>query len=304
MHSPTGARRLVYTLGIVILSVLAGLLLILFGGITDRLIPLFAVGAFLAFTLSQAGMVVHWKRIGGAGSATSLLVNGIGAVATGVALLVVLAAKFVEGAWITILLIPAMLLLFERVKRHYTHVAQQTSCPRPLNISNLTPPVVIVPIKSWNILAENALRFALRLSPDVIVVHISTSEAEAFHLRLQWEQYVEQPLRDAGLTQPQLMLLSSPYRRLFTPLLDYINQLKIAFPSRQIAVIIPELVESKWYEYLLHNQRATGLKAALLLRGDQRVVVINVPWYLREASQSGNVPPPAQSAPSDTAGKI
>jgi len=277
-------RRLVYSIGIGILTVFAGLLLIAFGGITDRLIPLFAVGAFLAFTLSQAGMVVHWKRAGGPGALPSLLVNGTGAVATGVALVVVLAAKFVEGAWITILLIPAMLLVFDRVKKHYDHVAEQTSCPRPLNIENLEPPVVIVPIKTWNVLAENALRFALRLSPDVIVVHISTSETEAHQLRMQWEQYVEQPLRAAGLSQPQLMLLSSPYRRLFTPLLNYINLLKAEYPSRQIAVIIPELVESKWYEYLLHNQRATGLKAALLLRGDQRVVVINVPWYLKEAS--------------------
>ncbi len=277
-------RRLVYTIGIGILTALAGLLLIAFGGITDRLIPLFAVGAFLAFTLSQAGMVVHWKRLGGVGAGASSLVNGTGAFATGVALLVVLAAKFAEGAWITLLLIPAMLLVFDRVKKHYDHVARQTSCPRPLNIENLEPPVVIVPIKSWNLLAENALRFALRLSPDVIVVHIGTSEAEAHQLRQQWEQYVEQPLREAGLSQPQLMLLSSPYRRLFTPLLNYINLLKAEYPSRQIAIIIPELVESKWYEYLLHNQRATGLKAALLLHGDQRVVVINVPWYLRDAS--------------------
>lgn len=275
-------RRLVYTLGIVILSTCSGLLLIAFGGITDRLIPLFAVGAFLAFTLSQAGMVVHWRRVGGKGAGLSLLINGIGAFATGAALLVVLAAKFLEGAWITFLLIPAALFLFSRVKRHYTFVARQTSCPRPLNIENLEPPVVLVPIKSWNILAENALRFGLRLSQDVIGVHISTGEAEAQELRRQWEQYVEQPLRQAGLQQPQLMLLSSPYRRLFTPLLNYINQLKADYPSRQIAVIIPELVESKWYEYLLHNQRATGLKAALLLRGDQQVVVINVPWYLKE----------------------
>lgn len=276
-------RRLVYTLGIVILSTLAGLLLIAFGGITDRLIPLFAVGAFLAFTLSQAGMVVHWKRVGGKGAGLSLLVNGMGAFATGAALLVVLAAKFTEGAWITILLIPLALFLFGRVKRHYLTVARQTNCPRPLNIANLEPPVVLVPIKSWNILAENALRFGLRLSQDVIGVHIGTSEADAQELRAQWEQYVEQPLRQAGLRRPQLMLLSSPYRRLFTPLLGYINQLKAEYPTRQIAVIIPELVESKWYEYLLHNQRATGLKAALLLHGDQRVVVINVPWYLKEA---------------------
>ena len=275
-------RRLVYTLGIMVLTVASALLLIAFGGITDRLIPLFAIGAFLAFTLSQAGMVVHWRRIGGPQVRVSQMVNGIGAVATGVALVIVLLAKFTEGAWITLLLIPATLVLFLRVKGHYDHVTAETSCPRPLDLTANAPPVVVVPIKTWNTISEKALRFALRLSPDVIVVHISATEAEGFQLQMLWEQYVEQPVRLAGLTQPRLMLLSSPYRRLFTPLLNYIGELKAEYPTRQIAVIIPELVETHWYQYLLHNQRATGLKAALLLKGDQQVVVINVPWYLDE----------------------
>ena len=275
-------RRLVYTLGIMVLTVASALLLIAFGGITDRLIPLFAIGAFLAFTLSQAGMVVHWRRIGGPQVRVSQMINGIGAMATGVALVIVLLAKFMEGAWITLLLIPATLVLFLRVKGHYDHVAAETSCPRPLDLTGNAPPVVVVPIKTWNTISEKALRFALRLSPDVIVVHISATEAEGFQLQMQWEQYVEEPVRQAGMTQPRLMLLSSPYRRLFTPLLNYIGELKAEYPTRQIAVIIPELVETHWYQYLLHNQRATGLKAALLLKGDQQVVVINVPWYLDE----------------------
>ena len=202
-----------------VLTAASALLLIAFGGITDRLIPLFAIGAFLAFTLSQAGMVVHWRRIGGPKVQISLLVNAAGAAATGIALGIVLLAKFSEGAWITLLLIPGTLALFYHVKGHYDHVAAETRCARPLDLSANEPPVVVVPIKTWNTISEKALRFALRLSPDVIVAHISASEADAFQLRLQWEEYVGEPVRRAGLPQPLLMILSSPYRRLFTPLL-------------------------------------------------------------------------------------
>lgn len=273
-------RRLVYSLGIAILTVFSALLLVAFGGITDRLIPLFAIGAFLAFTLSQAGMVVHWRKIGGTKTVLPALVNGLGAVATGVALVIVLVAKFRDGAWITVLLIPTGMLLFQSVKNHYLHVANEIRCPRKIDLSDMRPPIVVVPLKSWNTIAEKALRFALQLSPNVIAVHIGTEEPGIKGLKEDWLKYVEQPIRAAGQEPPELTIVSSPYRKLFNPLLDFINTVKEASPDRQIAVIIPELVESRWYQYPLHNQRATGLKAALLLRGDQRVVVINVPWYV------------------------
>lgn len=276
-------RRLVYSAGIAILSALAGLILILFGGITDRLIPLFAVGAFMAFTLSQAGMVAHWKREGGRGAKASLGVNAIGAVATGGALAVVLVAKFADGAWVTLLLIPAMLFLFHQVKRHYDHVAREIRCPRPLQVRHLQPPVVAVPITGWNRITEKALLFALRLSPDVVALHVGTEEAAEAALREQWAEYVEQPLRGEGLPLPHLVFLPSPYRHLIAPLLRYLRRLEREYPGRQLAVIIPELVETRWYQYLLHNQTAAVLKAALLLCGDRRMVVINVPWYLGEA---------------------
>lgn len=286
-------RRLVYSLGIVVLTLFSAALLIAFGGITDRLIPLFAVGAFGAFTLSQAGMVVHWRRFPGetvtekAHARMAMLVNGVGAVATAAALMVVLATKFVDGAWITLLLIPGLLIVFRRVQGHYAHVAQETDNPKPLDAGRREPPVVAVPIKDWNTITAQALRFALDISPDVIALHFSTNQEEANALRAKWKQYVEAPMRAAGVPEPHLLILASPYRRLFTPFLDYIHALKDSFPERTIAVIIPELVETRWYQYLLHNQRATGLKAALLLRGDQRVVVINVPWYLsRRRAQS------------------
>jgi amino acid transporter len=273
-------RRLVYSIGIMILASLAGLLLILFGGITDRLIPLFAVGAFLAFTLSQAGMVVHWRRAGGSGTGAARFINGLGAVATGTALAVVLVAKFREGAWITVLLIPATLRLFYRVKGHYERVRQEISCPRPLDLGHWDPPVVVLPIKGWNTVTEKGLRFALRLSPDVVAVHISECAEEEGELRRQWEQYVEPPVRQAGLAPPRLLFVASPYRRLLSPLLGAFQQLKTEYAGRSFVVIIPELVEAHWYQYLLHNQQATVLKAALLFQGDGRTVVMNIPWYL------------------------
>jgi amino acid transporter len=275
-------RRLVYSMGIGILTVLSGILLVVFGGITDRLIPLFAVGAFLAFTLSQAGMVVHWRREGGPRARSSLLVNGVGAAATGVALAVVLVAKFREGAWITVLLVPMLLFLFRQVKRHYEHVRRETCCPRPLDATRLEPVVAVLPITGWSTVTEKALRFALRLTPDLIAVHVSTDEEEQRELREQWKEYVEAPLRAAGLPQPRLEVLSSPYRHLVTPLLKFLRGIEAEDPSRQVAVVIPELVEARWWEYLLHNQRATLLKAALLFRGGPRIVVINVPWYVEE----------------------
>jgi amino acid transporter len=275
-------RRLVFSAGIYVLTALSALLLIAFGGVTDRLIPLFAVGAFLAFTLSQAGMVMHWRKVRGPGATRSMLINGLGAIATAVTLIVVLVAKFTEGAWVIVVLIGALVWLFLSVRGHYAHVAQETRSTSPLDLRSQEPPLVVVPVRRWDTLAQKGLRFAIKLSPDVYAVHVAASEKEAAHLESDWSSYVVGPARQAGLSPPRLVLLPSPYRRLLTPLLDYITTLKEEHPDRQIAVIIPELVESRWYQYPLHNQRATGLKAALLLRGDQRVVVINIPWYLSE----------------------
>ncbi len=292
-------RRLVYSIGIGILTFFAALLLIAFGGITDRLIPLFAIGAFLAFTLSQAGMVVHWQKEAKAGRAkpVSLFVNAFGCVVTAVVLCIVLATKFMEGAWVTLLMMPALLVLFERVRKHYADVAQEIVCSNPTDCSDfddLQPPVVVVPIKGWNRISERALRFGLTVSSDVIAVHIAADEADAHAVQKIWDDFVASPIRDAGHKVPRLVILESPYRKLFTPLLGYIGTLKTAYPAdRQIAVIIPELVESRWYQYPLHNQRATGLKAALLLKGDSRIVVINVPWYLH-ADRPANAVHPAQ----------
>jgi len=273
-------RRLVYSLGISILALLSGALLVLFGGITDRLIPLFAIGAFLAFTLSQAGMVIHWLRLRQGKWRGSAIINGAGAIATGIALVVVLVAKFAEGAWITALLIPAFVAVFLRVKRHYRKVAKEIRARRPFDADDIQPPLAVVLIKNWTTITEKALRVALSISPDVTAMHISTSEEDAAELKEKWETLVGRPLCDRGQAQPSLVIVSSPYRRLFHPLIQFVRELKEQHPDRQIAIVIPELVEARWYQYLLHNQRAAGLKAALLVSGGRDVIVINVPWYL------------------------
>ncbi|MBC7806745.1 MAG: APC family permease [Akkermansiaceae bacterium] len=273
-------RRLVYSLGISVLTFMTALLLIGFGGITDRLIPLFAVGAFGAFTLSQAGMVRYWQKQPATGATrASMFINGLGAIATGIALMVILVAKFTEGAWVTVLLIPGTVFLFLRVRAHYDAVHKEIGDVGKLDVVHLEPPVVVVPIKDWTTIAEKGLQFALSLSPDVMAVHIATQDDDAEALRTRWTRDVTEPLREAGRKPPVLVVLASPYRRLFNPLFGYLNELEQRFPERRIAVIIPELVETHWYQYPLHNQRATALKAALLLRGGDRIVVINVPWY-------------------------
>jgi amino acid transporter len=278
----TVGRRLVYSNGIVVLAVLSGVLLVLFGGITDRLIPLFAVGAFSAFTLSQAGMVVHWRRAGGGPhSKVAMAINGVGAVATGVALAVILVAKFAEGAWMTVVLVPAILALFAGVKRHYRRVLRQVACLQPLDFSGLEPPIVVVPIETWDMLSVKALRFGLRISNDVRAVHIGVSEAKRQALQEQWDLDVDQPAQRDGRQAPRLIVLPSPYRRFFLPLIDFVRKLEKDNPAREIAVIIPELVQRRWFEAFLHNHRAEVLKARLLLEDLEHVALVNIPWYLK-----------------------
>ena len=271
-------RRLVYSQGILVLAALAGLLLIVFRGVTDNLIPLFAIGAFLAFSLSQAGMVAHWRRTGGPGAMRSMIVNGLGAVVTAMTLLVVLVAKFTSGAWISALLIAAMVWAMLWVRRHYERVAEETQLASALHIENLGPPIVILPIQGWNRIAERALQFALALSPQVHAIHVAMEE-ETEALEREWPQLVERPVRNAGGTPPSLVTVPSPYRLVLKPILEYVLQMEAQNPGRQIAIIVPELVEKHWYHYPLHNQRAELLKAFLLLKGSPNIVLINVPWY-------------------------
>jgi amino acid transporter len=273
-------RRLVFSQGVYVLAMLAALLLIIFGGVTDRLIPLFAVGAFLAFTLSQTGMVFHWKRIGGRGAHRSMLVNGIGAIATGITVLVVLVAKFIEGAWITLLLIPALLFIMIAVRRQYHNVGKQVISQSPITLENLNPPLVVVPVDRWSRIAKRAFKFAITLSPDIIAVHVNSGE-HTVYLQQQWCSFIETPMLQLGMKPPKLVVVSSPYRFVVTPIVDYILDLANKHPDRQLAIVVPEIVERRWYFQFLHNQRGALLKTMLYFKGNEQVIVVNVPWYVR-----------------------
>ncbi|WP_158945614.1 APC family permease [Granulicella sp. S190] len=272
-------RRLLYSHGIYALVGLTAFLLIIFGGVTDRLIPLFAIGAFLAFTLSQAGMVVHWKRVGGKGARQRMIINGVGAVATGVTLIVVLIAKFTEGAWITAILVPALMITMIAVKRHYDRVAREVGVDRPIRMDNLAQPFVIVPLHRWTRITEKGLRFAMKLSDQVQAVHVDAEEC-CDEVKEMWQRNVAGPVSKSGKAVPELVSLPSPFRYVLGPLVEHILKVERDHPERQIAVLVPELVVKHWWQNLLHNQRAQLLKLILLVRGNQRIIVINIPWYL------------------------
>jgi amino acid transporter len=271
-------RRLVYSNGIYVLAILTGSLLTLFGGVTDRLIPLYAVGAFMAFTLSQAGMVRHWLRERGGWH--NIFFNGLGALATAITTLVVLAAKFMEGAWVTVLLIPTMLAVMIWVRRHYRAANAEVRTAAPADFTRMQAPIVVTPISGWNLVTQKALRFAYTLSHEVYAVHIATGDSEDEFCR-NWAKYADAPARAAGLPPPELVVIESPYRMLLSPILDFVLEMEKKNPDRQVAVLLPEMVERHWFHYFLHNQRAEILKTWLLLKGNQRIVVVSVPWYLQ-----------------------
>lgn len=273
-------RRLVYTYGIIILALLTGVLLVVFQGVTDRLIPLYAVGAFLAFTLSQFGMVVHWKKNRGAHWVKSAVVNGLGGVVTGITVLVVLVAKFVEGAWITLLFIPLLIFCFRMVRRHYHAVAAATTSGDGVVPANHGKrPIVVVPVDRWSRIVKQALEFGSRISPEIIAVHVEPGEHSEL-LREDWQRYVEKPFRDAGADPPEFKILPSPYRFVIIPLVQYILELSEKHPDRRIVVVIPELVEDRWYEYFLHNQRGRLLEWTLLERGNDRIFTVSSPYHI------------------------
>jgi amino acid transporter len=272
-------RRLVYTAGIITLGILCAVLLTLFEGITERLIPLYAVGAFLAFTLSQAGMVAHWRRKGGPGSRMGMYVNGLGAAATAGTVAIVTVTKFTEGAWITAILIPAIMISMYSIRHHYDSVTRELEGPAPLSLARLRSPIVVVPMLTLNKVIREGLQFALNLSSEVNVVHVECA-VDKEKLLKQWNEVVADPLKRSGLPVPQLAFLNSPYRFIIHPIVEYVIRLEEQNPGREIAVIIPELVEKHWYQYFLHNQRAAWLKAALLRKGSPNIAVVNVPWYL------------------------
>jgi amino acid transporter len=276
--------RLVYTNGILVLSTLAALLLVVFGGITDHLIPLFAIGALLAFTMSQLGMVMHWRRSDEPGRRLKFAINAVGALATTIALSIVLVSKFTHGAWVTAIVIPAFVLFFRGLKRYNEQLTSLTQKDGPLDLANLSPPIVVIPLRRLDRVADKALRFALTISPDVYVVQVLAEELDTEDLRQRWHERVEDPVQRHGrLSPPTLVLLRSPYRLFFERLLEWLRQLSAAREDRQIIVLIPELVQRRWYQFFV-SHRAMRLKAQLLLHGGPRIAVMSSPWYFDVAT--------------------
>ena len=281
-------RRLVYSVGVLYLAGTAALLLVAFGGITDRLIPLFAIGAFLTFTLSQAGMVVHWWREGGRTGGSRgwrLGVNALGAATTGLALLVILAAKFAEGAWITVLAIPLVILLLRSIHAYYARLDLQLRDDEPLAIGPGTAPLVLVATRGWDRLTDKAVRFALQISPDVVAVHLldlagEEDEGAAGRLRRAWERDVAVPARAAGLVAPRLVLLQATYRRIHAPLLRLVERLHRRDPQRTIAVLVPTVAKTHLWQHLLHTHNTARLSQALMRFGGDGVVVVTIPWHI------------------------
>jgi amino acid transporter len=277
-HQLTGlGDRLVFANGIVFLAGAAGVLIIAFGGDTHALVPLFAVGAFLAFTLSQTGMVVHWWREQGRGWRLKAVFNGIGALATGTTLLIVGVSKFAQGAWITILLIPVLVAGFLRVRAHYWKVAHQLSLDGVPPLLTPSPsPRVVIPISGVHRGIFDAVSFARTISEDVTAVYVELEPGVGQRIREKWEHW---------WPDVPLVILPSPYRSVVGPLLEFLDQTDRQHHDGQLAaVVLPEFVPARWWENLLHNQTAWLIKAALLYRrrhlGFQRTI-IDVPYHLR-----------------------
>lgn len=267
----TRGDRLVFSNGILILALLAGLLLVVFRSETHALIPLYAVGVFISFTLSQAGMARHWLGERGAGWRWRLAVNGLGAAVTGVVTLVIAATKFTHGAWIVVLLLPLIVLTFKAVQAHYEAIAGELSLDGPVSLEEPTPltNVVLVPVGDVHRGVVRAVRWAQTLSPAVKGVYVETDPERTHRLEERWARFVP------GVP---LVVLPSPYRSIRGPFLEYVDRIQGHDPSRMVTIVIPEFVPRRWWQHVLHNQTALLIKAALLFR--RGIVVIDVPFHL------------------------
>jgi hypothetical protein len=303
----TRGDKLVFSNGIIILAVFSGILVAAFGGDTSRLIPLYAVGVFLSFTLSQSGMVLHWLKAGRAHQAAhnleqeeqklsdkgesdaervssdladkqkqaahwkkSIVINGLGAIATFVVLVVLVITKFIHGAWIVVVLIPLLVALFKAVHRHYQDVAKQLTTEglealRPIRHE------VIVPVSGMHRGVLRALQYANSIAPGhVTAVYIDLDDELTQKIRAKWQQW------GGGV---ELVVLASPYRSLVGPLIRYVNRTMKAHDDQMVTVVLPEFIPARWWQHLLHNQSSLLLKGALLFKPD--VIVTSVPYHLK-----------------------
>jgi amino acid transporter len=269
--------RLVFSNGILVLSVVSGILIVAFKGDTHALVPLFAIGAFLAFTLSQAGMVLHWRRERGRSWAVKAVINGVGALATGSALLVVGVSKFMQGAWITVLFIPLLVFIFIQIRVHYKKVASElTLRGLPPSLKPAPPLRVVIPISGVHRAMVDAVNFARSISTDVTAVYVELEPGAGEKMCATWQGW---------WPDVPMVVVPSPYRSIVGPLIKYLDDVDEQHNDGQLAaVILPEFIPSHWWQNLLHNQTAWLLKAALLYRhqrGRQRVI-IDIPYHLKQ----------------------
>jgi amino acid transporter len=262
--------RLGFSNGIIVLGLIASILVAIFGAREQALLPLYAVGVFISFTISQVGMVLRWRRLRTPGWHTNALINGLGAVVTGLVMLVIAGTKFLEGAWAVVLLIPIMVLILLKIHNHYAEVAAQLSlagATRPQAVRRHTAIVLISGVHRGVI---PAIQYGLSIAPDnVTAVYVDLDADATEKLKKKWEQW--------GSGVP-LVVLPSPYRSLVRPLLKYIDEVDALYDDDMLTVIIPEFVPSKWWQYALHNQTALQLKASLFF--NRSTAVLSVPYHL------------------------
>ncbi len=268
--------RLAFSIGIIFLAIMASILLIAFGGSTSSLIDLYAVGVFISFTLSQSGMVRHWWLLRGQQRnwQRSILINGLGAITTFLVAAIITYTKFISGAWIVVILIPLLVLMFLGIHHHYTKVESERTTnipPSPAEIKHL----FIVPIASLDAVSVQSLSYARSISKRVIAVNVAIDEDDAHKLRETWVQWVKHISPEEKL---ELVIIESPYRSLAGPLLAYIDAIHELYADVTLTVLLPEFVVSHWWEHILHNQTALRLKAALLFKPG--IVVTNMPQHV------------------------
>ena len=263
--------RLAFSNGIIALGLISAVILALFQGQTNALIPLYAVGVFICFTLSQAGMVVHWLRTREPGWRWKAMLNGVGALATGIVSILQVVTKFIEGAWIVVLIIPLIIVLLRRIHRHYIQFADEI---RFTGQSPITPlhHTVVVPVNGITKASAGALVYATTISDEVVAVYVEVDERVTARMRADWEEW------DIGVP---LVVIPSPYRSVLRPLVEYVESLRMVTPGELVTVVVPEIVPKKWWEHLLHNKTALYIRTAFLFKPN--VVVTTVPFLLGHA---------------------
>ncbi len=261
--------RLVFSNGILILGFFACLLLVIFRGDPHALIPLYAIGVFVSFTLSQAGMVLRWLRKKGPHWRAKLAFNGAGAITTGIATVIIASTKFMQGAWIVFVLVALLIMMFRSIRSHYRAVAEQVALSRDARPPRPRRNIVIIPIGGVNRAVVRAVDYARSRGGDVRAVLVDVDKEETALVEIKWAQW--------GCGVP-LIVLPSPYRSILGALLDYIEEHLEKDPECWLTVVVPEILPARWWQNILHNQRALLLKAALLFK--ERVVLTDVPFHL------------------------